>query len=119
MVRQNDPEWRTAAYSLVSGANRPGADLTTTFKNNYPVNAGGGFTVLANSYNDSGDAFRMTLDFSGLAGGALPVGSLLVILDLDINESYQNVTAYQGTTALATNWLVPMGALPPALPGWP
>lgn len=83
----------------------PGTDLTTTFKQNYPVNPDGSFTTLANSYNDRTDAYTITLDFSGLANGHLPAGSLFAIVDLDIVENYRNVTAYQGNTALTTNWL--------------
>jgi hypothetical protein len=81
------------------------SELTTSFKQNYPVNPGGSFTTLANSYNDRTDAYTITLDFTGLANGYLPSGSLFAIVDLDIVEDYRNVTAYQGLTTISTNWL--------------
>ena len=81
-------------------------DLTTSFKANYPVNnPGGSFTALANSYNDSGDSYTITVDFSGLMNGYLPAGSLFAILDLDILENYRNVKAFGGTGQINTPWL--------------
>lgn len=81
-------------------------DLTTSFQANYPVNnPDRSFTALANSYNDTGDSYTITVDFSGPMNGYLPAGSLFVILDWDILENYRDVKAFGGTGQINTPWL--------------
>jgi tetrahydromethanopterin S-methyltransferase subunit F len=90
----------------LDGRSYPNADLTPSFLANYAANPNGAFTVLANSYNDTLDAYTITLDFTGLANGFLPAGSLFTILDLDIGENYRNVQATgENGNPILTAWL--------------
>lgn len=88
----------------------PGSQLTSSFTANYPVNPDGSFATLANSYNNNQDSYTITLDFSGLANGFLPSGSLFAVLDLDILENYRNVTAFgPGNVQITSTWLAALG----------
>lgn len=81
-------------------------NLTTNFTNNYPTNPGPIFPNFGVSYNDSQDAYTVTVDFSGLANGYLPAGSLLAILDVDIQENLRNLRATDASSsAISTAWL--------------
>lgn len=93
-------------------------ELTPTFKANLPVNPNGSLTWLANNYNDTRDAYTISIDFSGLANGYLPAGSILAILDLDTRENYRNVRAFNpGGTQINTNWLAALSGAP-AIVDW-
>jgi hypothetical protein len=86
--------------------------LTTSFLNNFPVNSNGTVTALANGYNNTQDAYLITLDFTGMANGFLPSGTLFTVLDLDSLENYRNVTAFApGGAQVGTAWLSPLGGI--------
>lgn len=87
-------------------------NLTTSFLSNFPVNGDGSFTALANSYNNTQDAYLITLDFTGMANGFLPSGTLFTVLDLDSQENYRNVTAFApGGAQIGSPWLSPLGGI--------
>ena len=96
----------------ISASSFANGDLTTSFLNNFPVNSNGGFTALANGYNNTQDAYLITLNFTGMASGFLPSGTLFTVLDLDSLENYRNVTAFApGGAPIGTPWLSPLGGV--------
>ncbi|MFN7939752.1 MAG: hypothetical protein U0R19_40875 [Bryobacteraceae bacterium] len=82
-------------------------NLTTTFQDNYHPNPGPVFPNFGVTYNDSQDAYTVTVDFSGLANGYLPAGSILAILDVDIQENLRDLRATDpSSAAILTAWLI-------------
>jgi hypothetical protein len=87
--------------------------------------------AIATPYNDHGDKYHVSIDFSGTTGGpnpgVLPAGSLFSILDLDISENYRKIFATNAANSVittpwingpngyfdATNPMTPQGALIP------
>lgn len=73
-------------------------------------NPGPSVDMLGTPYNDSGDKYRVTIDFSGTTGGSnpgvLPAGSIFAIIDLDILEDYRNVAAVDSSlNPIVTPWI--------------
>ncbi|MBS1830172.1 MAG: PEP-CTERM sorting domain-containing protein [Acidobacteria bacterium] len=82
-------------------------NLTTNFTNNYHTNPGPVFPNFGVTYNDSQDEYTVTVDFSGLANGYLPAGSILAILDVDIEENIRDLRATDpSSAAITTAWLI-------------
>ena len=71
-----------------------------------------GLPFIGNVYNDTGDRYTVTIDFTGLAGGALPASALFASGDYDIAESLMNLTAFTtGGIQIAAPWLISIGGL--------
>jgi hypothetical protein len=88
----------------------PGAQnlLTPTFFANYPANPSGHLRFLNVTGNDSGDMYKVTMDFTGLSLGYLPAGTLVSFLDVDISEQVERLVAFDTTaTQFSTPWLTP------------
>jgi hypothetical protein len=73
-------------------------------------NPGSLVTSLGTPYNDTGDTYHVSIDFSGTTGGpnpnVLPAGSIFAILDLDITENYRKIFATDVTNSLITTpWI--------------
>src|SRR5687767_7502334 len=88
-------------------------------------NAGDTVPVISTPYNDAGDSYHVVIDFSGTVGGpvpgVLPAGTLIALVDLDIDEDYHNIIATSASGALITTaWLAgPNGyfdTTPPMIP---
>lgn len=66
--------------------------------------------ALATPYNDHGDKYHVSIDFSGTTGGSnpnvLPAGTIFSILDLDITENYRNIFATDASNnVITTPWI--------------
>ena len=73
-------------------------------------NTGNLVTSLGAPYNDTGDKYHVSIDFSGTTGGpnpnVLPAGSIFAILDLDITENYRKIFATNSANAVITTpWI--------------
>ena len=73
-------------------------------------NTGNLVSSLGTPYNDTGDTYHVSIDFSGTTGGpnpnVLPAGSIFAILDLDITENYRKVFATNAANAVITTpWI--------------
>ena len=88
-------------------------------------NPGNSVPVISTPYNDAGDRYHVSIDFSGTVGGpnpgVLPAGTLFAIIDLDIQEDYRRISATNGANvAITTPWIAgPNGyfdATPPMIP---
>jgi hypothetical protein len=88
-------------------------------------NPGDTVPVISTPYNDAGDSYHVSIDFSGTVGGAvpgvLPAGTLFAIIDLDIQEDYRTIGATDALGApIITSWIAgPDGyfdATPPMIP---
>lgn len=71
----------------------PFTNVTNTFLSYYSLNPTNTFDFLNVTSNDTGDVFKVTFDFSHLAGGVLPAGSTIAFLDVD---NYENVLELSG-----------------------
>ena len=85
--------------------------LTPTFNSFYGTgNPGTGLANLAQNYNDTGDRYNVTLDFTSLANGVLEAGSWFAFVDYDISESLQDLTAFTlGGSMVTSAWLASIG----------
>lgn len=85
----------------------PFSNLTPTFySNGYPTNPGPSLDSFGVTYNDTGDSYLVTVDFTGLANGYLPSGTLMAILDMDISENAREFKAFDpSNTQITTPWL--------------
>jgi hypothetical protein len=81
-------------------------NTTPTFNANYPRNSPGNtFEYVSFGYNHTRDAYTVTVDFSGLTNGALPSGSSFAVLDLDIEEDWRDVRAFDSSGLISSPWL--------------
>ena len=88
-------------------------------------NPGNTVPIISTPYNDAGDRYHVSIDFSGTVGGTvpgvLPAGTLLAIVDIDIQEDYRSIMATDALGAAITMpWIAgPNGyfdATPPMIP---
>jgi hypothetical protein len=88
-------------------------------------NPGNTVPMIGTPYNDAGDRYHVTIDFSGTVGpstvGVLPAGTLFALVDLDIQEDYRKITATNAANVqITTPWIMgPNGyfdATPPMIP---
>jgi hypothetical protein len=66
--------------------------------------------AIATPYNDHGDKYHVSIDFSGTTNGSnpgvLPAGSIFSILDLDITENYRQIFATDAANnVITTPWI--------------
>lgn len=81
--------------------------ITPTFSSLYALNTGGIFPLLGAAYNDSSESFTGEINFSGLANGFLPSGTLFSLVDIDSRENLNNLTAFDSSgTQITIPWLV-------------
>ncbi len=86
--------------------------LTTSFTANYPTNLGG-LPYLNLGGNDSGDKYKVTMDFTGLGLGYLPAGTVIGLMDVDVDEQLQFLSGFDVTSTQITNaWLSPTSVGP-------
>jgi hypothetical protein len=84
--------------------------LTPTFLANYTPNPGS-LPFLNVAGNDSGDSYKVTMDFTGLGSGYLPAGSLIGYLDVDIEEQLDHYVAFDTSANQITSpWLAAASA---------
>lgn len=86
----------------------PFTNVTSTFNSYFSLNSGspGTFDFLSLQSNDTWDFYLVRMNFSGLAGGVLPAGSVIAFLDVDNNEGVQSLTGYdQNGAAYGGAWL--------------
>jgi hypothetical protein len=80
--------------------------ITPTFASLYPLNLGGIWPLLGAAYDDTNESFDGEINFTGLANGFLPNGTLFSLFDIDSREDLLNLTAYDaGGIQIATPWL--------------
>lgn len=85
----------------------------TYYANGYPTNPGPSLDYCGVTYNDSGDSYHVSFDFTGLANGYLPKGTLMAILDMDISESARDWQALDtSNNVITTPWLNTIPGLP-------
>ena len=94
----------------------PFTNVTSTFLSYYSLNPTNTFDFLNVTSNDTGDFFKVTFEFSNLAGGVLPAGSTIAFLDVD---NYENVIELSGFAQgglqgqYNTPWLTQFAGTPP------
>lgn len=80
----------------------------TTF-DSYPANGldpNGADQFVVGDSGGSGNAVNVRFDFTGLAGGVLPAGSVFTVLDLDVLEALSHLQAFDsGGSQIVTPWL--------------
>jgi hypothetical protein len=89
-------------------------NLTGTFITHYGNgNPGTGLTTIGNPFNDTGDRYTVTMDFTGLSTGYLPAGSLFAFFDYDITESLEDLSAFApGGSQINVAWLNAIAGTP-------
>lgn len=100
--------------NVISGVNpgvpgitpNPFTNLTPSFfsPGGFTTNPGGAFDYLNVGYNDSDDTFKVTINFTSLAAGYLPAGSIIAFLDVDNGENVLKLTG----TGVTGAWLAPL-----------
>jgi hypothetical protein len=86
---------KIAFYSPVTFSEYPNNGLDPTNADNYAIS---GFT------SDTGNTVTARFDFSTLTNGYLPAGAIFMVIDIDTQESIDDVTAYNGAQ-ITTPWL--------------
>ena len=66
--------------------------------------------LIATPYNDTGDKYHVSIDFSTTTGGStpgvLPAGSIFAVIDFDSTENYRQITATNVANAVITTpWI--------------
>jgi len=111
----------TTASNITDGGNDGvPAIVPQSFTNLTPSFAGYGYTTNAGAfdyfgvtYNNSQDAYHVSIDFTGLANGYLPAGTVMGVLDVNILENILHMQAFDPSSSqITSSWL---NALPGSL----